>query len=273
MVLVSIDGEPVSKRLAEARNAVSGSSSERATRLRLYRRLLEGEPDTTVTLELANAQGTKREVTLTRRVVSDLPLVNSRRLASGYGYIRVTQWRSPIHKTFKRALDQFRDAPGLILDLRGNPGGEVSEVLKIAGYFFNEKVPFGRFLTRGGRSLELYSERDSRPYRGAVAILMNESSGSGSEMFAGVFQENRRATVLGHTSCGCLLGIAKFKKLEGGSELAVSELGYLSPRGKRLEGVGVVPDDTVALTLVDIRKRRDATLEAAEHALEHTATR
>ena len=201
------------------------------------------------------------------------PLVTSRRLPSGYGYIRVTQWRSPIHKGFKRALDHFRDAPGVVIDLRGNPGGEVNEVLRIAGYFFREKVPFGRFVTRKGRSLELYSEKEGRPYRGALAIIVNESSGSGSEMFAGVLQENRRATIIGHTSCGCLLGIAKFKKLEGGSELAVSELGYVSPNGRKLEGAGVIPDDTVALRIVDLRQNRDLAIQAAETALSHSSTR
>jgi carboxyl-terminal processing protease len=104
-------------------------------------------------------------------------------------------------------------------------------------------------------------------YGGRVAILINESSGSGSEMFAEVMQETSRAVVVGRQSCGCLLGISEFKKLKGGGELAVSELGYISPRGRRVEGTGVIPDEPVRITLSDLLSKRDSTLLEAETAL------
>jgi carboxyl-terminal processing protease len=117
--------------------------------------------------------------------------------------------------------------------------------------------------------LQLFAGEDNEDevYRGMVAILVNESSGSGSEMFAGVLQENGRAVVVGRQSCGCLLGIAKFREVEGGGELAVSELAYLSPKGRRLEGKGVIPDELVGLTIADLQRHRDAALESAENAL------
>ncbi|HWP43768.1 MAG TPA: S41 family peptidase, partial [Blastocatellia bacterium] len=224
MILVAIDGVPVEQKIAEARRQVAGTSSDRATILRVYRRILDGEPGTTLSLSLLRKNSSKLDVTLTRRVVSDGPTVKWRRLDSGYGYIKLNLWKSPIHKEFKRALERLRDTPGLIIDLRGNPGGEASEVVRIASYFFSRKVSFGKFLSRSGKRIELVTDDDDLIYRSPVVILMNEASGSGSELFAACMQENNRAVVVGRQSCGCVLGISKFRKVKGGGELAVSEL-------------------------------------------------
>ena len=269
MIVRSIDGNPISDWIAANRPLVLGSSSERAARLRLYRRIIDGEPGTSFKLGLTRADGTLLEVTLIRRTVSETPAADWRRLPAGFGYIRLNVWKSPIHREFKRALDRLKDTPGLIIDLRGNPGGEVSEVLQIAEHFFSSRVSFGRFISRSGKSVQLFTgdEDEDDVYSGPVAILVNESSGSGSEMFTGVLQESGRAVVIGRQSCGCLLGIAKFREVEGGGELAVSELAYASPKGRRLEGTGVIPDAQVALTIADLQRHRDAALEAAEQAL------
>ncbi|HSE97740.1 MAG TPA: S41 family peptidase [Blastocatellia bacterium] len=267
MIVVAVDGVPIEKRIAEARQRVAGTSSDRAAMLRVYRRLLEGEPGTQVTLALLRKDSTRFDVTLTRRIVSDGPSVKWRLLDSGFGYIRLNLWKSPIHKEFKRALQQMKNTPGLIIDLRGNPGGEASEVVRIASYFFSRRVSFGRFLSRSGKSIELVTDDDDQLYRSPVVILINEASGSGSELFAACMQENHRAVIVGRQSCGCVLGISKFRKVEGGGELAVSELGYVSSRGRRLEGGGVTPDEMVSLQIADLQSNRDRSLEEAEGVL------
>src|SRR2546426_11774966 len=80
-------------------------------------------------------------------------------------------------------------------------------------------------------------------------------------------QDNQRAVVVGRQTCGCVLGISKFRKFKGGGELAVSEYGYLSPGGKTFEGAGVIPSKIVELTVANLRTHRDAALEAAERLL------
>ena len=274
MLVRTVDGQPIEARLAEAQKNVGGSSSERANKLRLYRKVVDGEPGTTFALGLTRANGAALNVVLTRRIVSESATVSSRVLPSGFGYIRLTLWKSPVYKDFKKALDRMRDTPGVIIDLRGNPGGEVNEVLRIAGYFFSERVSFGRFINRSGKFIPLFTRiEDERIYNGAVAVLVNESSGSASEMFSGVLQENGRATIIGRQSCGCLLGIAKYREVEGGGELAISELGYVSPRGNRLEGSGVLPNELVSLRISDLQRHRDAAIEEAEQELRSTAAR
>ena len=274
MLVRTIDGQPIEARLDEAHRNVGGSSSERANKLRVYRKVIDGDPGTTFALGLTRANGTALNVVLTRRIVSESATVTSRVLPSGFGYIRLSLWKSPVYKDFKKALDRMRDTPGVIIDLRGNPGGEVNEVLRIAGYFFPDRVSFGRFINRSGKFIPLFTRlEDDRIYNGAVVVLVNESSGSASEMFSGVLQENGRASVVGRQSCGCLLGIAKYREVEGGGELAISELGYVSPKGNRLEGSGVLPNEQVALKIADLQRHRDAAIEEAEQELKSTATR
>jgi carboxyl-terminal processing protease len=267
MLVLAIDGKPAAERLAEARGRVAGSSTDRALRLRIYRMIIGGDPGTTFRMSLARADGSVLDVALTRHIVADTAVVTSRRLPSGFGYIRLTLWQSPIRKRFKKALEQFRDAPGLVIDIRGNPGGEAEEVEKIASYFFNSRVPFGKFTGRSGKSIYLRTDNDNQVYKGPVAILVNEGSGSGSELFAGVMQENGRAVVVGRQTCGCVLGISKFRSVKGKGELAVSEYGYRSPGGKTFEGTGVVPDKAVELKISDLQHHRDSALDEAERLL------
>ncbi|HEX8117622.1 MAG TPA: S41 family peptidase, partial [Pyrinomonadaceae bacterium] len=107
-------------------------------------------------------------------------------------------------------------------------------------------------------------EHGGRLYANPVVVIVNEATGSTSELVANVMQEQTRAHVVGARSCGCVLGVLKHRELKGGGELSVSELGFVTPSGRRLEGEGVAPDRTVSLTLKEFQAGRDAALEEAD---------
>jgi len=286
MVVRTIDGKPAADRVAEVRAEVGTSSSERATALLTYGRLLLGGPDSILRLGLVRTDGSRLDVALPRRLVSDAPKVDAHLLPSGLGYIRFNKFIPPVAGEIRRALEGLRDAPGLIIDLRGNGGGDLAETARIAGYFFARKTPIARIVTRAGKPPAFFMGLAHVPnqfsavpprgtsggiYSGPVAVLVNEGTGSGAELFSAALRENSRATVVGRQTCGCVLGILHQRKLKGGGELDVSEVGFTTANGRRLEGVGVTPDKPVPLTLADLRARRDAALEVAERVLRGAA--
>ena len=278
----TIDGQPFAERFAQAQGEISASSSERLTLLRVYARIVAGEPNTPLKLGLTCADGTAFEVTLMRRTVSNVAPLTSYLLPSGFAYIKFNAFREGTAKEVKAALEKFKDAPGLIVDLRGNGGGDVQEMLQIADYFFNSKIFFGRGVTRSGKPLsflgglvrvplEVYAGGSGKQiYSQPIAILTSERTGSAAESFTAGMQENNRARVIGSQSCGCVNVVNNQISVKGG-ELQISELGYLSSKGRKLEGVGITPDKLVVATLADLRSRRDAWIEEAEDLLKNTA--
>lgn len=276
MVVRTIGGRPAAEALDDARAETGPSSSERAARVLSYVRLVGGEPGSVFELGLTRADGTPLDVKLTRRTVPAAPRLDARLLPSGFAYVRFDRFRPPVARQLKEALTRFGDAPGLILDLRANGGGDGREGMKVAGYFFDEKVPVARLVTRTGRPpsalMGLVSlprvfeagERGGRLYSNPVVVLVNEGTGSTSELIANALRERGRAYVIGTRSCGCVLGVLKHRELKGGGELSVSEVAFVTPEGRRLEGEGVAPDKSVTVTLRDLQAGRDLALEEAE---------
>jgi carboxyl-terminal processing protease len=279
MILVTVDGHAVSERVAELQRNLPPSSSDRATRLAAYGRLLGGAPGSTFTAGLQKAGGAKLDVTLTRRVYSVTSSVTAYRLPSGNAYIRFDGFDPAITKEFREALVKFRDAPGVLLDLRRNGGGELSVLMPIAGYFFDRKTLFAKDATRSGKPLsefagifklplDLYvGKKGDQVYSSSVAILVDARSASSAEVFAAGMQETHRATIVGDLTCGCVLGIAKPRMMKGGGVLEISEVLWFSPQGRKLEGAGVTPDEAVVPRVVDLQQRRDAAVQQADAIL------
>jgi carboxyl-terminal processing protease len=177
-----------------------------------------------------------------------------------------------------RAIDKMKDAPAMIVDLRNNGGGSLGMSGKLMTKFLSEKAKGAKVLTRTGKAPTLFfvetiklepelNGNKETAYAKPLVILTNENSASASEVFSAVLQDLGRATVIGTRTCGCLLGYLGYADVPGGGQLAYSELGFISPKGKRIEGEGVTPDIEVKLARADLLQIRDRTLEAAESFL------
>jgi carboxyl-terminal processing protease len=279
MVVVRIDDKPVAERIADIQRKRLPSSSERATRWFIYNRVLAGPPDSAVKVALKRADGSVLEVNVRRQIYSEAPEVTTHVLPSGNVYIRFDGFQHPITREFRAALQKFRGAPGLIVDLRRNGGGDLAVLLPIAGYFFGKKTLFAKDSTRTGKPLSSYVGLFKLPlqlyvghageqiYSGPVVILVDAHSASSSEVFAAGMQDTSRAKVIGSQSCGCVLGIAKPRVMKGGGVLEMSEVLWFSPKGRKLEGTGIIPDQLVTPTMFDLQRGRDAVLAAADKSL------
>jgi carboxyl-terminal processing protease len=281
MRIMTIDGKHFAERVKEVNEEIGNSSTERATRLLTYARILSGDPDSNLQLGLARANGSHFEVSLGRRLVKWGPRFSFQTLQSGVVYIRFDEFKAPVSNQVKDALEKAKQSPGVVIDFRTNGGGDMREMARIAGYFFNDRVFLGRATTRTGKPisvlrglitipLEAYAGRKGEQlYGGPVVILTSERTGSAAELFAQGMQETGRATVIGSQTCGCVLGVLKHREIKGG-ELDISEFGLLSAKGRRLEGVGVIPDHVILPTISELQNKHDRELETAELFLKNS---
>ena len=185
------------------------------------------------------------------------------------GLIRFNGWLAPLMRQLDAAVDADRDCAGMVLDLRGNTGGMGAMLGGVAGHFLDRRDTLGLMRTRQTTLAFVANPRrvtaDARPVRpltSPLAVLVDEGSASASEVFAGGMQALHRARVFGRTSMGAVLG-ASFDRLPDGDVLYHAFGEFTTPDGVRLEGRGVVPDDSVTATRADLLAGRDPVLEAA----------
>lgn len=185
------------------------------------------------------------------------------------GFVGFNVWMAAVDAPFQRAIDEHRDAAGIVMDLRGNPGGLAAMMMGIAGHFVGERTPLGVMKTRDNELRFTVNPRlvsaDGRPvstFQGPVAILVDSLSGSASECFTGGMQSLKRARVFGERSMGAALP-SQFDRLPNGDVFIHATGDFVTADGTRLEGTGVIPDEEVPLTRDDLLAGRDRALDAA----------
>jgi len=184
----------------------------------------------------------------------------SRRLESGVGYIRFNTFHPDLMPDLVQAIATLQDAPGIIIDLRGNPGGEFDTDGQMAAHFLDGNVTFGKIRTRSGTTpWDLTGEN---AYAGPLVILIDALSFSGSEFVASGMQAVGRAVIIGERSPGGA-SAANVKPLPNSAILVYPVAELLTPDGKVVEGNGVIPDINVVLERSQLLEGIDAQLQAA----------
>jgi carboxyl-terminal processing protease len=284
MIVTAVDGQPIAERLTDSAKKVLPSSTERVTQLRILGNAFSAPLETPFAAKLQRADGSEFEVKFSRQILSTTPRVTAKELPSGFGYIRFDEFQPALVKSFKAALENLRTTPGLILDLRRNRGGVGATLEAMAGFFFDGKTLFERRMTRkqvsaserGGHHVEemqfFVGKKGEQIYSGPVVILVSEYSASATEVFAAGMQDSGRATLVGSQSCGCVLGITHNRVMKGGGVLEISEVLWFSPKDRKLEGEGVIPDKIAVPSIAALRAGRDIVLAAGERVLQEEST-
>jgi len=234
---------------------------------------LLGDPGTPVKLVYLDESKQRREVSLKREILkgemsppvggfpSFLTEFESKRLADGIGYVRFNMFLPILNQRIRAAVRSMADAPGIIIDLRGNPGGFDGVGQGLAGLLLDKQTVLGTSRMRQGyENYVAYPLKN--PYKGSVVILVDCMSGSASESFAGGMQAIGRAVVVGERSYGGDLD-ASVDTLPTGALLLYAYADFVTAKGVSLEGRGVVPDIEVKLTRASLLSGNDPQLEAA----------
>jgi carboxyl-terminal processing protease len=192
--------------------------------------------------------------------------VESRKLEGNVGYIAFNMFLDParLMPVFEAAIKDFQPLGGVIVDLRGNPGGIGIMAMGLAGWFIDK--PGQRLGTMYTRNTPLQFVVNPRlpTFRGRVAILVDGSSASTSEIFAGGMQDLKRARVFGTRTAGAALP-SFIEQLPNGDGFQCATANYISEGGKALEGIGVTPDVIAPPSRELLLAGRDAALESALH--------
>ncbi len=216
--------------------------------------LVKGEEGTDVTLGLAGGKDGRHEVTLTRQRI-DLPNIESRQLGGDVGYVRLQQFSGDAGDQVRTAVDRLLDngAGGIVLDLRGNPGGLLGEAVKVASVFMED----GEIVSvqERGATRRTYEAEGDALEDVPVAVLVDRGSASASEIVAGALQDADRAELVGTPTFGKGT-VQTIERLDAGGGVKFTTAKYFTPSGDSIEKRGVRPDQRV--------RGRKAQLNAAE---------
>jgi carboxyl-terminal processing protease len=206
---------------------------------------LRGPKDTKVTLTIMRETLDKpTDIVITRSIIK-IRSIKTRMFDDRIGYIRIAAFQEKTVDDLRKALRDL-DGPthslkGLILDMRNNPGGLLTQAVEIADVFLKSGVIVS---TRGkAKSLDhQFSARDNgdEPTY-PIVILVNEGTASAAEIVSGALQDNRRAIIVGTQTFG-KGSVQTVIPLEDGSALKLTTAKYYTPNGRSIQAEGVAPD-------------------------------
>ena len=188
-----------------------------------------------------------------------------RQIEPGIAWLRFNVFARQAMKDIRKLLTGMPADGGLILDLRGNPGGVTVMAPGISGWLSDHAFSLGTMHLRQGH-LGFEVAPQAHAFLGPVAVLIDRGSASTSEIMAAGLQEAGRVRVFGENSPGAALP-SLFKALPTGDLLQYAIADMQTPAGRLIEGNGVTPDEAVSLSLADLAAGRDPVVEAARRWL------
>lgn len=220
---------------------------------------LRGEPGTPVHLRVRRQSSTEPlDFDITRESIAS---VAARMQAPGVGYVRIYQFDRPTHTDLEAAIEDLRSQAslsGLILDLRGNPGGLLEVAVEVADAFMTEGV----IVTIDGRQERVqrrfYATAGDILAGAPIAVLIDGLSASASEVVAGALQDTGRAVVIGSRSFG--KGSVQSVIRLGSGALKLTTARYVTPSGHTIQDGGVSPDVRVMPQTRESRQSYDQRL-------------
>jgi len=248
-VVSPIEGTPAFKAGIKAGDQIImiGDKSSKELSIMEAAKLIRGPKGSKIKLTIRRKETEKPIDFIITRDMIPIKNVRSFLLPSDIGYIRISNFQSNTDKELSKTLEGMENKKGLkglILDLRNNPGGLLSQAVKVADEFLDS----GLIVSIKGRDKKeekSVAHKNGKPRRYPMIVLVNEGSASASEIVAGALQDNKRALVLGSTTFG-KGSVQILFPLSDGSGLSLTTAMYYTPSGRSIQASGIEPDIRVA---------------------------
>ncbi|MDR7554070.1 MAG: S41 family peptidase [Armatimonadota bacterium] len=229
--------------------------------------MIRGPAGTTVTLVVERPGAAEpTAVSVVRAPIRVPPVFDARVLDDGVGYLKLhSLFADGVGREVRQRLERLLASGlrALVLDVRGNTGGYVHELLLVLNALLPPGVPVLQETRRGGATQVVRTwAAPVLPGHVPLVVLVDEGTASAAELLAAALQEHERATLVGERTSGTVDAGATFE-LADGSALLITVRRLATGRGRRLEGVGVTPHVAVALGLAELDQGRDSQLERA----------
>ncbi len=205
---------------------------------------IRGKKGTKVKLTVVREAADKPlEFTITRDVIP-LKSVRNYLLDPEIGYVRISTFQSNTSRDLNIALEKLetgRDLKGLILDLRNNPGGLLSQAIEVSDIFLDSGLIVSTKGRNTSQDMEVSAHQNKTERDYPIIVMVNGGSASASEIVAGALQDNKRALTLGTQTFG-KGSVQTILPLSDGSGLRLTTAKYYTPSGRSIQASGITPD-------------------------------
>lgn len=266
MIVAPFKGSPAEKAGLKSRDQIAKVNGESMEGLNLYEATskIKGKKGTKVTLEIIR-QGLSKPLTVEVKrdaipqitVHSDL----KRQRGKAIGYIEITSFSEDTAKEFSKALKELekKGLEGLIIDVRGNPGGFLESVQEILKEFVTNEKPYVQIEKRNGERKRFFSSlTEAKDY--PVAVLVDNDSASASEILAGALQEAQGYAVIGEKTYGKGT-VQQSLPMGDGSNIKLTLYKWLTPDGNWIHKKGIEP--TIEVKQSDLYNTQPIQIEEA----------
>lgn len=240
---------------------------------------VEGKSLSDVVSLIKNAKNKEVEITITRdnqektmkvtRTTVDMPYTSSKVYEENgkkIGYLKIEMFSNNITKQVKKELESLKkkNIDKLVIDVRDNPGGYLTQVTEILSLFMTKKDVIYQLQTKNNKE-KVYATSSKATYSYPVVVLINENSASASEILASAFKETYNAEIVGVNSYGKGT-VQKTGDLNNGDTIKYTVQKWLTPKGNWINEKGVTPTKEVKLELKEneiLTEDNDNQLKAA----------
>ena len=266
LIIVSpLTGFPADKAGLQAQDIITSINKQSTTGMNVDVAVskIRGPENTYVTLNVLRDGNQELTFKIKRQNIT-IPSVTSKIIGNNIGYIEISQFTQDTADLAQKAAQTFvKDkVNGIVLDLRGNPGGLVTAAVGVSSLWLNQ----GEMVMQEKNQTQILATNNATGgnilYGIPTVVLVDAGSASASEIVAGAMHDHDDATIVGVKTFGKGV-VQQIFNLSGGAEAKITVAKWYRPNGQNIQHKGITPDKTVTLTRDQVKAGDDAQLNAA----------